>query len=257
MTSEKKGDQTAAADSAPVLKPAHAVLVPHAGWQYSGRLAAQTLKQIKIPHRAVIFAPQHRGGGADWAVAPYRIWQLPGKNVEADWTFSETMTAAVDFFTFDEVPHAREHAVEVLLPILARLAPQTLISAVAMSVSPWEMIRQGAAQFAAFLDTLPECPLLIISSDMNHFADDVLTRRADRTALQAIADAAEMQKPEHALRVIYAEQISMCGIVPAVFVMETLRLLDRLRKPEETGYATSAEASGDTNRVVGYAGLIF
>ena len=236
---------------------ADAVLVPHAGWQYSGRLAAQTFKRVKIPRWVIIFAPQHRGGGADWAVAPHQTWQLPGKNVEADLPMTERMIQAVDFFAFDAAPHAHEHAIEVLLPILARLAPETKISAIAMSMSSWETIRRGAAQFATFLNSLPEKPMLVISSDMNHFANDETTRRVDHIALDAIYRATAELNPEHALRTVYEQQISMCGIVPAVFVMETLRVMGRLDRVEEVGYMTSVDVSGDPSRVVGYAGLIF
>ena len=239
------------------LVQADAVMVPHAGWQYSGKLAAQTLKKVRIPRWVIIFAPQHRGGGVDWAVAPHQTWQLPGKNVETDLTMTEKMIQAVDFFAFDAAPHAQEHSIEVLLPILARLAPETKISAVAMSMSSWETIRRGAAQFATFLNTLPEKPMLIISSDMNHFANEETTRRVDHIALDAIYRAVAELNPEYALRTIYEQQISMCGIVPAVFVMETLRAMGRLDRVEEVGYMTSADVSGDSSRVVGYAGLIF
>ena len=248
-----KHDQTK--KSSPIQ--ADAVLVPHAGWQYSGRLAAQTLRRVTIPRWSIIVAPQHRGGGAEWAVAPYNTWQLPGKNVETNRLMTEKMIQAVDFFAFDAVPHAHEHAVEVLLPILARLAPETQISAVVMATSSWEMIRQGAAQFARFLLSLPEKPMLIISSDMNHFANEETTRRVDHIALDAIYRSVAEQSPEYALRTIYEQQISMCGIVPAVFVMETLRIMGRLDRVDEVGYTTSAEFSGDTSRVVGYAGLVF
>ena len=239
------------------LSVADAVLVPHAGWIYSGKLAAQTLKQVSIPSWTIIVAPQHRGGGAEWAVAPHKTWMLPGKNVEADVTLTERMIQAVDFFAYDAVPHAQEHAIEVLLPILAKLSPGTKISAIAMAMSSWAMIKQGAAQFAAFLESLPEKPLLIISSDMNHFANEETTRRIDRIALDAIQRSVAELNPEFVLQTIYEQQISMCGAVPAVFVMETLRVLGRLDYVEEVGYTTSAEASGDTGRVVGYAGLIF
>jgi AmmeMemoRadiSam system protein B len=236
---------------------ADAVLVPHAGWQYSGRLAAQTFKRVQIPRWTVIFAPQHRGGGAEWAVAPHKTWLLPGKNVEANLAMTDRMIQAVDFFAYDAVPHAHEHSVEVLLPIIARLAPETKISAVAMATTTWEMIKQGAAQFAQFLDALPERPLLVISSDMNHFANEETTRRVDKLALDAIYQAVADQNPEYALQTIYERRISMCGVVPAVFVMETLRSMGRLAHVEEAGYTTSAEASGDSSRVVGYAGLVF
>ena len=239
------------------LVQADAVMVPHAGWMYSGKLAAQTLKKVSIPTWVIIVAPQHRGGGEDWAVAPHQTWLLPGKNVEANLEMTDRMIQAVDFFAYDAVPHAQEHSIEVLLPILARLAPETKISAVAMSMSSWAMIQQGAAQFATFLKSLPEQPLLIISSDMNHFATEETTRRVDRLALDAIYRAAAELNPEHALRTIHEQRISMCGVVPTVFVMETLRAMGRLDRVEEVGYTTSAEASGDTSRVVGYAGLIF
>jgi AmmeMemoRadiSam system protein B len=236
---------------------ADAILIPHAGWQYSGKLAARTLKRVQMPPWAIIFAPQHRGGGAEWAVAPHQTWHLPGKDVEANLPLTDQMIQSVDFFEYDSAPHAQEHSIEVLLPILARFAPETKISAVAMSPSSWEIIRQGAAQFARFLQTLPVKPMLIVSSDMNHFANEETTRRIDHVALDAIYRAVAEQNPEYVLRTIYEQQISMCGVVPAVFVMETLRLLGRLDRVEEAGYTTSAEASGDSSRVVGYAGLVF
>ncbi|MCL2006395.1 MAG: AmmeMemoRadiSam system protein B [Planctomycetaceae bacterium] len=239
------------------LIQADAVLLPHAGWMYSGRLAAQTLKRVAIPRRAIIFAPQHRGGGAEWAVAPHQTWLLPGRNVEADLAMTDQMIQAVDYFAYDAAPHAQEHAVEVLLPILARLAPETKISAAVLAMSSWPMIQRGAVQFAKFLDSLPEKPLLVISSDMNHFANEETTRRVDRIAIDALNRSVVEHNPEFALRTVYEQQISMCGIIPAVFVMETLRLLGRLDRIEEVGYTTSAEASGDTSRVVGYAGMVF
>jgi len=239
------------------LVQADAVMVPHAGWKYSGKLAARTFQRVNIPRWVIIFAPQHRGGGADWAVAPHQTWQLPGINVEANMPMTEKMIQAVDYFTFDAAPHAQEHSIEVLLPILARLSPKTTISAVAMFTSTWDMIRRGAAQFAKLLDSLSEKPMLVISSDMNHFANDAMTRRLDHIALDAIYRAVAEQNPERALQTIYEMQISMCGIVPAVFVMETLRVMGRLDRVEEVGYMTSADVTGDSSRVVGYAGLIF
>ena len=51
--------------------------------------------------------------------------------------------------------------------------------------------------------------------------------------------------------------ISMCGVLPAVIVMETLQRLGGLSKAERVGYATSADVTGDRSRVVGYAGMLF
>jgi len=233
--------------------PCAAVVVPHAGWIYSGRLAAQTLAQVKFSDRAIIFAPKHRPGGSDWAVAPNRTWKLPGGTIESDLDFAEKLIQSVDFLQFDAVPHAQEHAVEVQLPLIARLAPKTKIVGVVQAMTSWNMLAAGAAQFAAFLAKLPELPLLIVSSDMNHFASEEITRRVDRIALDAIATL----DPQHVWETIQTNQISMCGIVPLAFVMQTLKLLGRLNECIPTGYTTSAERSGDFGRVVGYAGMLF
>ena len=53
------------------------------------------------------------------------------------------------------------------------------------------------------------------------------------------------------------KRISMCGMLPAVIVMGALEHLDLLKRCQMVGYTTSAEASGDKNRVVGYAGMLF
>ena len=74
----------------------------------------------------------------------------------------------------------------------------------------------------------------------------------DRLALDAI----ESLDPEELFRTVTERQISMCGMGPCVVVMHALRRLGELTRAESVGYATSADASGDTNRVVGYAGML-
>ena len=106
---------------------------------------------------------------------------------------------------------------------------------------------------ADVLAGLPNRPLLVISSDMNHYADEQETQRVDRAAL----DAMETLDPAELFKTVIDNRISMCGVLPAVLVMETLRRLDSLTRFESVGYATSAKVSGDPNRVVGYAGMLF
>ena len=115
-----------------------------------------------------------------------------------------------------------------------------------------ELLRFGG-ELAGVLRDMPERPLLVVSSDMNHFADDAETRRVDRLALDAI----ETLDPARVYETVRRNRISMCGLGPCVIVMEALRQLDCLTRCEAVGYATSAEAGGPTDRVVGYAGLLF
>ena len=111
----------------------------------------------------------------------------------------------------------------------------------------------SADQLAEALREMPDRPLLIISSDMNHFANDSETRRVDRLALDAIATLDPAQRLRHGA----AEPHHHVWHGPLRDRHGGLRQLQCLSRCESVGYATSAEAGGETDRVVGYAGLLF
>ena len=115
-----------------------------------------------------------------------------------------------------------------------------------------ESYAEFGRQMAEVLGEMPERPLLVISGDMNHRADDATTRRLDRMAL----DAMETLDPTQLYKTVTDNRISMCGMMPAVVVMETLRQWDSLHRFESVGYATSADVTGKKDDVVGYAGML-
>ncbi|MBN2476808.1 MAG: AmmeMemoRadiSam system radical SAM enzyme [Pirellulales bacterium] len=236
----------------PQPEPWPAVMVPHAGWQYSGRLAAEVFSRVEIPEQVIVLCPKHRPGGSEWAVAPHGTWDLPGRSVPSDPELAQRLAGAVTGLELDAAAHRQEHAIEVHLPILARLAPQARVVGITVGGGQLAGLRRFAEQMAELLRDLRPRPLLVISSDMNHFAGDQETRRLDRMALEAI----ESLDPEQLYETVRDHGISMCGVMPAVIVMETLRRLEGLNRCESVGYATSADASGDTSRVVGYAGML-
>jgi len=229
------------------------VLVPHAGWVYSGRLAAQALSRIEYPSRAIVVCPKHHGDGADWAVAPCGSWVIPGRQIESDLELAQLLADSVPEFRLDAEAHRQEHAIEVQLAFLARLAPKTRVVGIAIHGGDFQRVARSAERLAGVLGEMEERPLLVISSDMNHYADEDRTRQLDRMALDAI----EALDPARLLETVNKNRISMCGVLPAVLVMETLRRLGSLNRCEVVGYATSAEASGDRSRVVGYAAALF
>jgi len=235
-------------------EPWAALMTPHAGWVYSGRLAAAVWQRVKIPRQVIIFCPKHRPGGAHWAVAPHRRWLFPGGSIDGDPELIRRLADGIDHLEIDAAAHRSEHAIEVQLPILARLAPQARV--VGVTIGPTEnfsALERFAAQLADILASLDERPLLVISSDMNHFAGDAENRILDRIALDAI----ETLDPAHVFQTVRLHQISMCGLHPCVIVMETLKRLGLLNRSELVGYATSADAEGSPHRVVGYAGMLF
>lgn len=228
-------------------------MVPHAGWIYSGHVAAAVFNRLRFPSQAIVFAPKHHREGADWAVAPHRTWSLPGQNVKSDPELAQQLAKAITGLELDATAHAREHSIEVQLPLIARLAPECQVVGVALHGGDVVMLQRFADQLAGVLCSMPERPLLIISTDMNHYATDEETRRIDRSALAAI----EALDPARLFKTVAEHRISMCGVVPAVVVMEALRRLGSLNRVERVAYATSADASGDKSQCVGYAGLLF
>ncbi len=236
----------------PAAEPWAGGLVPHAGWQYSGRLAAAVFQRAPLSECVLILGPKHRPGGAQWAVAPHGRWLFPGGEMASDPAMAARLAGAISGLKLDAVAHCQEHAIEVQLPLLARLAPQTrVVGIVVGDRSLPELLRFGREMAEAIRD-LPQRPLLVVSSDLNHFADEAETQRLDRLALDAI----QTLDPVSLYETVKEQHISMCGAAPCTVVMETLRCLNVLHRCELVGHSTSAEQTGDTHRVVGYAGLL-
>jgi AmmeMemoRadiSam system protein B len=230
-----------------------AAMLPHAGLIYSGHIAANVLKRLAIPRTVIVIGPKHTALGVDWAVAPHQSWTFPGGTLSSDPELTQQLCDAIPGLEMDALAHQREHAIEVELPFLARLAPQSRVVGIAIGSGDLASCQRFAQGLASVLKKREDRPLLLISSDMNHFATDAENRRLDALALAAL----ERLDPTALYETVTEHQISMCGLLPAVIVLETLRLLDGLHKTERVGYATSADVSGDTSRVVGYAGMLF
>ncbi|MGQ9913571.1 MAG: AmmeMemoRadiSam system protein B [Thermogutta sp.] len=228
-------------------------LVPHAGWIYSGKLAAQVWARIKIPPQVLIFGPKHVPHGSDWAVAPHRTWALPGLSLHSDPDLARRIAECVPPFEADAMAHAAEHCIEVQLPILARLAPAAQVLGLVIREGNYALLCRAADALAKLLESLPQLPLLVVSTDMHHYSNDAATRKLDAEALEAIRSLDSRQLWDTVRR----RGIKMCGYRPTVLVMETLRRLGKLNRCEQVGYATSADVSGDTREVVGYAGLLW
>jgi AmmeMemoRadiSam system radical SAM enzyme/AmmeMemoRadiSam system protein B/AmmeMemoRadiSam system protein A len=228
-------------------------MVPHAGWIYSGRLAADVFRRVKFPQRVIILAPKHRPAGAAWAVAPYAAWQVPGACLESDPELAGALARSITGMELNAAAHAEEHAIEVQLPFIARLAPKARVVGITVHGGPLEILQRFGEQLAGAIAGLSERPLLVISSDMNHYADDAETRRRDRLALDALATL----DPARLYRTVHDNRISMCGVAPAVVALTALRCLNALNHCCEVGYTTSAAAAQDTRRCVGYAGMLF
>jgi AmmeMemoRadiSam system protein B len=228
------------------------VIVPHAGYVYSGETAGKVFAATVLPRRFIVLCPKHYAGGSDMAIWSAGAWDTPLGPYPIDSELAALLKHHAPQLQEDHVPHSQEHSLEVQLPFLQSARPDGAFVPIALGPIGWTEIQALGSGIAAALQTMPESehPLVVASSDMNHYEDEATTMAKDERALAAVT----AMDPRGLLRVCRDEHVSMCGVIPASVMMVITAALgaSRARVLEHT---TSAKVSGDTNRVVGYAGV--
>ena len=228
------------------------LIVPHAGYVYSGPTAAagyRWLATLGRPAWALILGANHTGMGRPISLAQEGTWrtplgevpiaaQLAGRLVEAGLEVSESA-------------FLREHSIEVQLPFLQFLYGEGLqfVSICVMTPSLPELTRAGEAIVGAIRD---EPGVVIASSDFTHYEPHEVAQQLDHKAIEQILSL----DVEGFYQRLVGEHLSICGggaIVVLMSIAETLgwnqtRLLS---------YATSGDVGGDRSAVVGYAAICF
>ncbi|OIP37547.1 MAG: AmmeMemoRadiSam system protein B [Deltaproteobacteria bacterium CG2_30_63_29] len=232
--------------------PALAVVVPHAGYVYSGETAGKVYSRAQIPRRAAIFGPNHTGVGDPFAVSPAERWLTPLGPVPLSSSLT-SLLSALPGATRDARAHLREHCLEVQVPFLQYFQPELEIAAVVVSRHSLEACRRiGEALGDALLELDEEDrPLLVASTDMTHFLDEASARAQDLDAIEHILAL----EPAGLYDTVMSRDISMCGVMPTTIVLFAAARMGATRA-ELVEYTSSARASGDSSRVVGYAGLV-
>ena len=227
------------------------VMVPHAGHVFSGRVAGQTLAQAKLADTVILLGPNHTGLGQPLAVWPDGQWNLPGASLAIDEDLVQAFLAAEPAFKADRAAHIQEHSLEVVLPFLWAKNPDLRIVPIVVGDPRPHKLGGAAAKMAEVLTTLGREISIVVSSDMNHFASDAVTRLVDKQALAPILAL----NPMEFYGTVRGENISMCGVLPMTLGMHLANILGA-KQAEVVAYATSGEVNGDLSRVVGYAGVI-
>jgi len=228
-----------------------AVVVPHAGWIYSGSVAGAVYGRIVLPRLAVLLGPNHTGLGPWGSVTTRGKWAIPGREVPIAHDLGQALLTACPALKEDTRAHQREHALEVQLPFLCRLRADIAFVPLALMAGDLAFCRELGEAIAATVTAWPEPVLLLSSTDLNHYESQAVSNAKDGLAIDAILAL----DPEGLHRTVVEGQISMCGIAPTTTLLYALRELGA-EQATLVKYMTSGDVSGDLTRVVGYCGIV-
>ncbi len=231
--------------------PAKAVVSPHAGYIYSGRVAAKTIARVEVPDRVIILGPNHRGLGAPAAVMARGSWLMPDGEVEIDEVLADSLLAKSEVLTDDHLAHAQEHSLEVQVPFLRRANPDFKLVPICLARSDLEACRDIGRAMAQAIDEAEGPVLILASTDMTHYEPQETARLKDTAAIERIIDL----DPEGLYNTVTSQGITMCGVIPTVCALYAAQALGAVGG-ELVQYTTSGEMTKDFSQVVGYAGLI-
>lgn len=238
----------------PLRLPARvkACLLPHAGYVYSGHVAGAVLARVALPSKMIVLGVRHYPRGEPAAILSSGAWRTPLGDAPIDEGLARELRQACTLLREDSVAHSAEHSLEVQLPFLQVLAPHFAFVPVALGTVQFEALVSVGEAIAQVLANSREDVLLLTSSDLNHYEDDTTTRVKDQKAI----DRMLAFDPRGLYDTCRNEEISMCGLGPAVAMLTAMNVL-RAKRAELVKHATSADVSGDRHQVVGYAGMIF
>ncbi|MDD2465543.1 MAG: AmmeMemoRadiSam system protein B [Desulfobulbus sp.] len=231
-------------------REALAVVMPHAGYVYSGATAGATIAGVRVPETVLIMGPNHHGRGQALALGR-EDWQMPMGTVPIDQQLAEAILQSSSLIKTDEEAHLDEHSLEVQVPFLQQVQPALRIVPLVVSAISYEACQQVARELAVAIGTLRRPVLMLASTDMSHYESRQQASRKDQMAIERIL----AMDPQGLYTTVVGQRISMCGIMPTTIALLAAQELGAT-KAELVRYTDSGEASGDTSQVVGYAGLI-
>jgi len=227
---------------ASVDKAPNAMIVPHAGYIYSGEIAASAYARLQSMRRnikrVILLGPSHKISFTGLALSHAEAFRTP----LGDIPLVTTAIAALNDFPFVEYmdqAHEFEHSLEVQLPFLQMTLDSFYLIPIVAGDCPAEQIEQVLELFYGGDDTL-----IVISSDLSHFHDYATAQRLDKETSEKI---------EH-LDYQHLDYDSACGRVPVSGLLALAK--KKSLKIETIDLRNSGDTAGDKNRVVGYGAYV-
>ena len=236
-----------------VASEATCFVAPHAGYVYSGQVAAHTYKALLESSKKrkidtfIILGPNHMGH-AEFATVSLNDWETPLGIAKNDYQLSKQIASVNKNFSKNEEEIAQEHSVEVQVPFLQNLFPDAHYVFICMSDQSLHASRLVTDAILVAIEELKRSVMVIASSDFNHYESADIAERKDRPALKAVEalDEEEFQK------VLQQNNDSACGYGPITAAMLFAKA-NGAKVGHLLKYANSGDITGDYSSVVAYA----
>ena len=225
-------------------------IVPHAGYVYSGPVAAHAyaaLARDGVPDVVVAMGPNHTGVGSAVALMAEGAWRTPLGDVEVDKEVALRISRRSPIIDIDATAHAYEHSIEVQLPFLQfiygsafRLVP------ICLMMQDLRTAREVGEAVSSALSGMNA--IVLATTDLTHYEPQRMAEQKDRLVTEAISrlDEASLQ------RVVESRRVSMCGLGPTSAAIVASKGLGA-KRAELLCYKTSGDVTGDYTAVVGYS----
>jgi len=232
------------------IKNLRALIVPHAGYPYSGKVAAQAYRQVKGKDytAVIIMGPSHHYGFRGVSIDTEARYRTPLGELEVDTHLARQLAQLTGYKTISAA-HQQEHSIEVQLPFLQVVLPQVRIVPVVFGY-PDQKDVNNMAQALAKIMTNPRI-LIIATTDLSHYLPKTKANQTDTQTIKLI----KKFKGTTLLRKALRGANIMCGVAP---VSALLMASQRLAHPQIhiLDYRDSSAAGGPTDRVVGYLAAV-
>ncbi|MEO3993891.1 MAG: AmmeMemoRadiSam system protein B [Desulfurococcaceae archaeon TW002] len=228
-------------------------VVPHAGYIYSGPVAAHSYAKLASegkPDVFVLLGPNHVGAGEIVSVWDEGVWETPLGRAIVDAELAKEIISNSRYARPDKLAHYEEHSIEVQIPFLQYLFKDVSIVPISIMYQVPEISEDLAKSILKASSKLGRDLVVIASTDLTHYEPHDRAVEKDKTVLDKIKSL----DPKGLFDVVLRRNISMCGVAP-VMTLLYYAILKNSSGVEILKYATSGDISGDKSLVVGYSAI--
>lgn len=244
------------------------VVVPHAGYIYSGPIASHVYYQLAHdgnPETFVIIGPNHRGYPG-FNIMLDGIWRMPMGDVVVDSDLAKSIVKHSRFVDINPEAHNREHSIEVQLPFLQYIYNNRFqIIPITVGYSDYGMCEDVGLAIAKAIRENERDSVVIASTDFTHYGKNYYytpagTRPFENvlkwvyTVDKSLIDIIISLDAKKLVKTVDERRYTMCGSLPvATMIVETKE--DGAKEGKLLKYATSYDTQGSTDMIVGYSAM--